>query len=182
MNPKTGFLIIILILSLGCSSTEKQEVNVMDAISISSAAFQNSGNIPARYSCDGENVSPELSWSQPPAGTVSFALISDDPDAPGGTFVHWTIFNIPADKRELEEGVPRSEVISDGSIQGMTDFRRVGYGGPCPPPGRPHRYFFKLYALDSKLNLSASATKEDVEDAMEGHILAKGELMGLYGR
>jgi Raf kinase inhibitor-like YbhB/YbcL family protein len=182
MNPKTGFVILILILSLGCSSTEKQEVNAMDAISISSGAFENGGIIPARYTCDGENVSPELSWSQPPAGTVSFALISDDPDAPGGTFVHWTIFNIPADKRELEEGMPRSEVISDGSIQGITSYNKAGYRGPCPPSGKPHRYSFKIYVLDTTLDLTGSATKREVEAAMEGHILAKGELLGMYGR
>jgi Raf kinase inhibitor-like YbhB/YbcL family protein len=154
----------------------------VDTISISSGAFQHGANIPARYTCDGENVSPALSWSQPPAETESFALISDDPDAPAGTFVHWTIFNIRADKRGLEEGIPKSEVLSDGSIQGITSYNKPGYRGPCPPPGRPHRYFFKLYALDTTLDLTASATKEDVEDAMDGHILAKGELMGMYGR
>ena len=155
---------------------------IMDVITISSDAFEYGGNIPSRFTCDGENISPKLEWSQPPTGTESLALISDDPDAPGGMWVHWVIFNIPPDKTGLVEGVPKSEVLSDGSVQGMTDFGRVGYGGPCPPPGRPHRYFFKIYALYSTLDLSAGATKEDVESAMQGHILAKGELMGLYGR
>ncbi len=154
----------------------------MDVFSITSTAFENGGSIPARYTCDGENVSPELLWSQPPAGTECFALISDDPDAPGGMFVHWTIFNIPAGKRGLAEGVPRSEILSDGSVQGITSYNTAGYRGPCPPPGSPHRYYFKIYALDAKLNLTASASKAEVENAMEGHILAKGELMGLYGR
>lgn len=154
----------------------------MAKISISSTAFASGGNIPARYTCDGENVSPELNWSKPPFGTKSFVLISDDPDAPGGTFVHWTIFNIPAEKTGFSEGVPKSEVLDDGSIQGITSYGKSGYKGPCPPPGRPHRYYFKIYALDAKLNLTASATKTDVEAAMQGHILAKGELLGLYGR
>jgi Raf kinase inhibitor-like YbhB/YbcL family protein len=168
--------------SFGRSLTEKQEVNDVEAISITSTSFVNGGSIPARFTCDGENLSPELSWSQPPAGTEGFALISDDPDAPGGIWVHWVLFNIPKDSRGLDEGVSKKEVLADGSVQGMTDFRRTGYGGPCPPPGRPHRYYFKIYALDAKLNLTASANKEDVEAAMEGHILANGELIGLYRR
>jgi Raf kinase inhibitor-like YbhB/YbcL family protein len=178
MNPKTGFLILML----GCSSREKQEVKDVDVISILSSAFEQGGKIPARYTCDGENISPALEWSHLPAGTESFALISDDPDAPGGTFVHWVLFNIPADMRGLAEGAPKSEVLGDGSVQGITSYGKSGYRGPCPPPGRPHRYFFKIYALDTKLELTAGATKADIEAAMQGHILAKGELMGLYGR
>jgi len=154
----------------------------MDNISITSKAFKTGETIPARHTCDGENLSPALEWSQPPAETVSFALISDDPDAPGGTFVHWIIFNISSDKTGLAEGVAKSEVLDDGSVQGTTSYGKSGYRGPCPPHGRPHRYFFKIYALDANINLSASATKAEVEAAMQGHILATGELIGLYGR
>jgi Raf kinase inhibitor-like YbhB/YbcL family protein len=151
-------------------------------LTITSTAFTERGRIPARFTCDGENLSPTLSWADVPEEVVSFALIMDDPDAPAGTWVHWVIFNIPKDKKMLGEGIPKDETLADGSRQGITNFRRPGYGGPCPPPGSPHRYYFKLYALDSKLDLSSGASKSDVEKAMEGHILAKGELIGLYSR
>jgi hypothetical protein len=137
--------------------------------------------IPAKHTCDGPDVSPSLTWSDPPAGTKSLALISDDPDAPVGTWVHWVMWNIPADTRALEESVPKKESLPNGTKQGTTDFRRIGYGGPCPPSGT-HRYFFKLYALDTTLNLPASTTKKDLEKAMQGHILAQAELMGKYRR
>jgi Raf kinase inhibitor-like YbhB/YbcL family protein len=106
----------------------------------------------------------------------------DDPDAPGGTWVHWVLFNLPAETRSLPEGVPEDPALKDGSRQGQNDFRRPGYGGPCPPRGPAHRYYFKLYALDSALNLPAGAKKPDVEKAMKGHVLAQAELMGRYGR
>ncbi len=148
---------------------------------LKSAAFQPGEMIPAKYTCDGPDVSPPLSWSDPPAGTKSFALISDDPDAPVGTWVHWVIWNIPATARLLGANLPKEESLPNGASQGTTDFRRIGYGGPCPPSGT-HRYFFKLYALDSTLNLAASTTKKDLEKAMQGHILAQAELMGKYRR
>ena len=148
---------------------------------LTSAAFQPGEMIPTKYTCDGPDVSPPLSWSDPPAGTKSFALISDDPDAPVGTWVHWVMWNVPADTRALEENVPKKESLPNGTKQGTTDFRRIGYGGPCPPSGT-HRYFFKLYALDTTLNLPASTTKKDLEKAMQGHILAQAELMGKYRR
>ena len=148
---------------------------------LKSAAFQPGGMIPAKYTCDGEDISPPLNWSDPPAGTKSFALISDDPDAPVGTWVHWVIWNIPAATRALEENLPKMASLPNGAKQGTTDFRRIGYGGPCPPSGT-HRYFFKLYALDTTLNLPASTTKKDLEKAMGGHILAQTELMGKYQR
>jgi Raf kinase inhibitor-like YbhB/YbcL family protein len=127
-------------------------------------------------------VSPALNWSDPPAGTQSFALIADDPDAPVGTWVHWVLYDLPADTRSLAENLPKQEQLSNAARQGRNDFRRIGYGGPCPPPGKPHRYFFKLYALDTKLSLKAGAAKAEVERAVQGHILAQGELMGRYGR
>jgi hypothetical protein len=148
---------------------------------LTSAAFKPGELIPTKYTCDGPDVSPPLSWSDPPAGTKSFALISDDPDAPVGTWVHWVLWNVPAVARSLEENLPKKESLPSGAKQGTTDFRRIGYGGPCPPSGT-HRYFFKLYALDTTLNLPASTTKKDLEKAMQGHILAQAELMGKYRR
>jgi len=159
-----------------------KEVNTMQNISISTEAFKAGENIPSEYTCDGKNVSPALSWSSIPAGAKTIALIMDDPDAPRGTFVHWVLYNIPSTTQELPKGVPRNEKLADGSLQGMTDFGRAGYGGPCPPPGKSHRYYFKIFALDNQINLSSGATKGDVEKAMKGHILAQGELMGKYRR
>lgn len=151
-------------------------------ISLSSSAFEDGGIIPARYTADGEDVSPPLAWGAVPAGTRSLALICDDPDAPRGTWVHWVIFNIPPETRELPEAVPAEEVLADGARQGRNDFGRIGYGGPAPPPGRAHRYFFKLYALDTVLELEPGATKAQLLEAMKGHILAAGQLMGRYQR
>jgi len=152
------------------------------SIQLTSSAFAEGKPIPAKYTCDGGDVSPPLKWSAVPDGTKSLALISDDPDAPVGTWVHWVVYNIPPDTTELAEGVPKSEVLTNGATQGMTDFKRIGYGGPCPPRGGPHRYFFKLYALDTALNLKPGAAKQELLRAMEGHILAEGRLMGTYQR
>jgi Raf kinase inhibitor-like YbhB/YbcL family protein len=149
---------------------------------ISTPAFSHGDSIPKKFTCDGQDISPKLSWTNPPAGTHSLALIMDDPDAPAGTWVHWVLYDLPPDARDLAEGLAKQEQLPGGSRQGRNDFRKVGYGGPCPPPGKPHRYFFKLYALDAKLNLKASATKADLERTMQGHILAQAELMGRYGR
>jgi Raf kinase inhibitor-like YbhB/YbcL family protein len=148
---------------------------------LTSEAFAQGGSIPRKYSCDGEDISPPLSWSDPPEGTQSLALICDDPDAPVGTWVHWVVFNIPADKRALQEKIPAQNQLSDGSLHGRNSWRRRDYGGPCPPRGT-HRYFFKLYALDTTLDLEASAKKKQVLRAMEGHVLAQAELMGTYSR
>jgi len=152
------------------------------SLQISSTAFSAGETIPKKFTCDGPDVSPQLKWNDLPANTQSVELIMDDPDAPGGTWVHWVLYDLPANTRDLPEGVAKQEQLSSGARQGRNDFGRVGYGGPCPPPGKPHRYFFKLYALDTKLNLKAGATKADVERAMKGHILAQGELIGKYGR
>lgn len=146
---------------------------------ITSPAFANTEAIPADYSCKGRNISPTLTWSEPPAAAQSFALIMDDPDAPMGTWVHWVIFNIPASTRDLKEGTPTDPQLSDGSLQGKTSAGSNGYHGPCPPSGT-HRYFFKLYALDTMLDLSFTADKKDLLAAMEGHILANAELMGIF--
>jgi len=149
---------------------------------ITSAAFAQEGTIPTKHTCDGPDLSPALAWSQPPGGTKSLALICDDPDAPAGTWVHWVLYDLPPEMRDLPEGMPKDRELPSGARQGMTDFKHVGYGGPCPPKGPAHRYYFKLYALDARLALPAGATKSQVEKAMQGHILARGELMGKYGR
>jgi Raf kinase inhibitor-like YbhB/YbcL family protein len=152
------------------------------AFSISSSDFQNGGDIPKKFTCDGADSSPELSWTEPPADTQSLALIADDPDAPGGTFTHWVLFNLPTGTRNLTSNVSKIDELPNGARQGRNGFRKIGYGGPCPPPGKPHRYYFKLYALDKPLDLKPGASKEEQEKAMEGHILAKAEIVGKYGR
>jgi hypothetical protein len=144
--------------------------------------FSADATIPKKFTCDGPDVSPQLTWTDPPAKTQSFALIMDDPDAPVGTWVHWVIYDLPASARELGESVAKQEQLLNGARQGRNDFGKIGYGGPCPPPGKAHRYFFKLYALDAKLGLKAGAKKFDVERAMQAHIVAQTELMGRYGR
>jgi Raf kinase inhibitor-like YbhB/YbcL family protein len=149
---------------------------------LKSTAFSAGGTIPKENTCDGADVSPLLAWSDAPTGTKSFALIADDPDAPVGTWVHWVMFDLPADSSGLAAGIAKQPELPNGARQGTNDFRKTGYGGPCPPPGKPHRYFFKLYALDGKLGLKAGATKAEVEKAMKGHILAQGELLGRYAR
>jgi Raf kinase inhibitor-like YbhB/YbcL family protein len=148
---------------------------------LKSATFEAGGLIPRKYTCDGPDVSPPLSWSDVPLGTQSLALIADDPDAPMGTWVHWVVWNIPANSLALEEDQPKRASLPNGIQQGTTDFGGLGYGGPCPPSGT-HRYFFKLYALDMTLTLPASTTKKDLERAMKGHVLKQAELMGTYSR
>jgi Raf kinase inhibitor-like YbhB/YbcL family protein len=149
---------------------------------LASPDFLYGGTIPKDFTCDGADRSPQLVWTQPPSGTAAFALIADDPDAPVGTWVHWVLYDLPATATGLARGVPKTERLADGSIQGRNDFKRIGYGGPCPPAGKPHRYFFKLYALDKKLRLAGGVTKQEVERAMHGHIVGQAELMGIYGR
>lgn len=150
-------------------------------ISVSSSAFEEGGMIPSKYTCDGQDISPPLKWEGIPEGTKSMALIADDPDAPMGTWVHWVVWNIPPDVKELPESVSPDPQLPDGSRQGITDFGRPGYGGPCPPSGL-HRYYFKICALDTILDLPNRAKKADLLKATEGHVLAKGQLMGRYSR
>ncbi len=150
-------------------------------MNLKSSAFEQGALIPSKYTCDGADVSPPLTWSDVPAKTQSLALISDDPDAPRGTWVHWVVWNIPPTTGSLDENVPKQDSLPNGIKQGTTDFRRIGYGGPCPPSGT-HRYFFKLYALDTTFNLPPRTTKKDLERTMEGHIVAQAELMGKYKR
>ncbi len=148
---------------------------------ITSSAFGSGEMIPAKYTCDGADFSPPLDWSGSPAGTKSFALVCDDPDAPMGTWVHWVIFDIPPSATMLAEGFTREKDLPGGGTQGINDFRKIGYGGPCPPGGT-HRYFFKLYALDTMLGLKPGITKDQLLKAMRGHILAEAQLMGTYRR
>ena len=150
-------------------------------IQITSAAFSEAGMIPKPCTCDGADVSPDLSWTGVPDETKSLALICDDPDAPVGTWVHWVLFNIPPEETGLPGEISNAATLSNGAKHGTNDFRNLGYGGPCPPGGT-HRYYFKLYALDTLLDLDSGATKAQVEDAMQGHILAQGQLMGKYQR
>jgi Raf kinase inhibitor-like YbhB/YbcL family protein len=152
------------------------------ALTLECSAFAAGETIPRLYTCDDRNISPPLEWEDVPAGTASFALICDDPDAPVGTWVHWVIYNIPADTRRLAQAVSARERLADGSLQGRNDFGRPGYGGPCPPGGRPHRYVFTLYALNELLEVGPGLTKRDLLQAMSGHILTQAELTGSYCR
>jgi Raf kinase inhibitor-like YbhB/YbcL family protein len=160
------------------SSTTDQTMS----LTISSPSFSNGGAIDKKFTCDGVDVSPQLNWNEPPTGTQTFALLTDDPDAPVGNWNHWAIWNLPSNLRSLPEGVSKNARLPDGSAQGMNDFHKTGYNGPCPPAGKPHRYYFKLFALDIKLNLNSEAGKPELERAMKGHILARAEWMGTYKR
>jgi Raf kinase inhibitor-like YbhB/YbcL family protein len=148
---------------------------------ITSSAFDEGAMIPEKYTCDDMDISPPLTWSNVPEGTMTFAIICDDPDAPMGTWVHWVLFNIPPNINELSEDVPASEILPNGAKQGKNDFGKIGYGGPCPPGGI-HRYYFKVYALSEELNEKAGISKSELLKAMEGNILSEGRLMGRYKR
>jgi Raf kinase inhibitor-like YbhB/YbcL family protein len=161
--------------------TQQKKGSSRMAMTLSTTAFAPNQPIPAKHTCDGSDSSPALSWGTSPSGTKTLALIMDDPDAPGGTWVHWVIYNIPAGATGLPENAPKTATLPDGSLQGKNSWPKLGYGGPCPPSGT-HRYYFKLFALDTTLNLPTGATKEQLLAAMEGHVLAKAELMGTYAR
>ncbi len=187
--PVTGplriFVLALLWLLAGAGANAPCAEEVEGGIGtmqIQSSAFNEGDTIPTKHTCEGEDVSPQLSWSAPPEGTRSLALICDDPDAPVGTWVHWVLFGLAADTTELPEDVPDGEEVLAGAKHGRNDFGALGYGGPCPPPGPAHRYFFKLYALDFKPALGAGASKAELMSEIAGHILAEGRLMGRYGR
>lgn len=152
------------------------------SLTISSSAFSSGGTMPKKFTCDGPDVSPPLTWTEPPAATKSFALLVDDPDAPVGNWSHWAMWNLPASSRGLPEAVSKEVSLPDGTEQGKNDFGKTGYNGPCPPPGKLHRYYFKLFALDTRLDLKAGSRKKELETAMKGHIVAQSEWMGTYGR
>jgi Raf kinase inhibitor-like YbhB/YbcL family protein len=183
---RVGIWLAIALLALGaCGSSEAREQTVgstAPALPVESSAFKDGAAIPEEYTCDGKDTSPPLSWASPPAGTQSLALIVDDPDAPAGTWVHWVVFNLPATAASLPAGVPADRTIATGGVHGSNSWKQLGYGGPCPPKGSTHRYFFKLYALDSSLDLQAGASKADLEQAIKDHVLAQGQLIGTYSR
>jgi Raf kinase inhibitor-like YbhB/YbcL family protein len=180
-----SLLVILCLLAMStvdCSSGEQLPEEAEMALPVLSPAFQDGARIPAKYTCQGQDVSVPLTWSDSPAGTDSFALILDDADAPGGVFTHWILFNIPSDSRELPEAMPAQAQLPSGALQGKNDFGRLGYSGPCPPPGPSHQYRFTVYALDQPLDLKAGASRKQVVDSMKGHILAQGQLTGTYQR
>jgi len=177
-----GFILIFAAMAARSGAASALAGGGETAFNISSSSFSNGGNIAKKFTCDGADVSPPLTWSEVPAGTKSFALLTDDPDAPGGNWNHWVAWNLPASSHDLPESVSKEAQLPDGTEQGLNDFRKTGYNGPCPPPGKPHRYFFKLFALDTVLDLKKNAGKRDLEAAMKGHIVARTEWMGTYGR
>ena len=188
-----GALVLAFLVLVGTSQSEGRVIPVPDqhaaeeesamALQISIDAFRNTERIPVVYTCEGENVSPAISWSGAPESTRSFALIMDDPDAPSGTFTHWVVWNIPADSAALERAAPTDSALASGAIQGVNSARRAGYTGPCPPIGHGrHRYYFRLYALDTLLDLDGGAPVDSVRSAMRGHVLGEAEYMGTYSR
>jgi len=178
----------LAVLSAAQKTNRKTKETKLMALEMKSSAFSNNKEIPKKFTCDGADVSPALSWTNSPQGTRSFALVMDDPDAPPGTWVHWVLYDLPSNISTLQDNIPKKETLPSGAKQGLCwgvaddEFDRVGYYGPCPPPGKPHRYFFKLYALDKVLGLPPKSTKSQLVHAMEGHIIAQSELIGLYKR
>ena len=180
---RISYLTVLSVIFLAYSLTGQSPAETSGGanMEIKSSAFSEGGMIPYQYTCDGKDISPPLAWQGVPDGAHSLALICDDPDAPVGTWVHWVYYDIPADKTGLSENVNTRENPPDGGTQGRNNFRKTGYGGPCPPGGT-HRYFFKLYALDTILNLPPGATKKELLQKMEGHVISKAQLMGKYKR
>jgi Raf kinase inhibitor-like YbhB/YbcL family protein len=178
-RPKLVYtLAAVLAFAAGCAAARAAAT---PGFELGTASFQANGDIPARFTCEGANVSPALRWTNPPAGTASFALIVEDPDAPGAIFTHWIVYGLAPEWRGLPEGVANSSELQSAR-QGRNDFGKIGYGGPCPPPGAPHRYFFKLYALDSRPDLPAGASRAEFDKALRGHVLAHAEVMGRFRR
>jgi Raf kinase inhibitor-like YbhB/YbcL family protein len=187
-----ALLLVSIVVAAGCTSkTTNQTATSMPSatashdaktIELTSPALTAGGRIPPVFTCIGKNDSPPLSFGTAPEGTASLAVICEDPDAPSGTFTHWILYNIPPGTTSLPQGIAQKLVFPDGSTHGLNDFGKTGYGGPCPPPGKPHRYFFHLYALDTTLDLRAPVTRKIIDAAMQGHILGQGELMGTFGR
>ncbi len=171
-----------LILAVTSTLALDRQGDTSAKFSLAANAFSEGASVPTEYTCNGQDISPLLTWTEPPTGTRSFALIADDPDAPAGTWVHWVVYNLPASARRLPQAIPKSPELEGGGSQGANDFGKTGYNGPCPPPGKPHRYYFNLYALDAKVALPPGASKSALETAMKGHILAQARIMSHYGR
>ncbi len=183
--------ILTLVISIGCDHKAQSHVGKVEesfvkkqilSLIVQSNGFTDRTVIPKKYTCDGEDISPDLYWDDPPSGVESFVIICDDPDAPGGNWVHWILYDGPPDLRSLPEAIEDLPLLPDGAFQGRNDFDRIGYNGPCPPPGKPHRYRYKVYAVDKKTGLPPGATKNDVLKEIKGHILSKGVLIGTYQR
>jgi Raf kinase inhibitor-like YbhB/YbcL family protein len=162
--------------------TENMEKMTYSQLSVTSPVFKDNGRIPVKYTADGDDMSPPLTWTDIPEGVSEYALIVEDPDAPGGTFTHWVIYGLPGSYDHLDDGVPQVEELDNGAMQGPNSMGKIGYMGPSPPRGKPHRYIFTLYALDAKMDLPAGITKEELRSAMQGHIISEGKLTGIYGR
>ena len=178
-------LLIVTIMGIGMAAHAAETEATVAQFTLTSPSFRNNQPIPAKFSCEGEDASPALKWEGAPTGTKSFALIADDPDAPGGTWVHWGAYAIPATMAELPESVAKTDAVATlgGMKQGMNDFGKVGYGGPCPPRGHGvHHYHFQLFALDAELKLAPRVTRKQLDATMKGHILAQTELVGTYQR
>lgn len=181
--PKLASLMVLTSgLSMAQHAGSPAKGNSAGAFSLATPAFASGAEIPSQYTCKGDDVSAALQWNGAPAKTVVFAVIMDDPDAPAGDWVHWVLWNVPRSMTSLGEGVAKNDHLNDGSQQGRNSFGKTGYNGPCPPPGQTHRYFFRLYALDAKLNLPADADRTQLDDAMKGHVLAETEYMGTFHR
>lgn len=191
MNRKLQAITLLLLMLVVAGCATRPNVSAQNSaststpqttggsIKLTSTAFKEGEPVPRQYTCDGVNVSPSLEWSGVPKSAKTLVIFADDPDAPAGTWVHWVLYNLPAGNIGMVENLPATDELKAGGFQGKNDFGKIGYGGPCPPSGT-HRYFFKIYALDSELPLEAGATKAEVEKAMEGHVVAQGQLMGTY--
>jgi Raf kinase inhibitor-like YbhB/YbcL family protein len=185
MSVRTRMLFAAALLAgfiTACNAENPPTNGAAMKLHLTSTAFADGQPIPRRHALDDQDLSPALQWSGVPPATKSLALICDDPDAPMGVWVHWVIYDLPPTTAGFSEGVPKSPELANGAKQGVNDYKRVGYGGPCPPPGKPHRYFFKLYALDMMPDLKPGLTKKDLLKAMDGHVLVEGQLMGTYQR
>jgi Raf kinase inhibitor-like YbhB/YbcL family protein len=182
MKPvaEVAFLLVVCLGNAFAQQAKPATTGAAAPFMLSSTAFAMGAEIPQQYSCKGEDMSPPLAWSGAPASTVTFAIIMDDPDAPGGDWVHWVVWNLPKSERSLPQAVARQDHMSDGGLQGKSSFRKTGYSGPCPPRGAPHRYYFRLYALDADLNLPAGANRTQLDAAMKGHVLAETGYMGTF--
>ena len=172
----------LLIIALASASVCFSFQIIANAMELSSPAISEGSTVPDQYTCKGADTSPPLNWSDVPQGAKTLTLIVEDPDAPGGTFVHWVVYNLPPDSEGLPAGVPRNPVLREGGNQGVNDFGKVGYNGPCPPPGGPHHYRFRLYALDKRLEVGNRPKASDVEDSINGHVKATAQTVGLFSR
>ncbi len=173
---------VVFLLAFHGATNVSMQAQTKAPFSISTPAFQPGGSIPKQFTCEGRDISPPLAWTAPPSGTHSLILMVVDPDAPSGTWTHWLIYDLPATAGELPENTPPQATPASGGRQGRNDFGHLGFGGPCPPPGKPHHYFFRLLAVNMRLGLKPGATRRQVEQAVRGHILAQAELMGRFGR